>query len=77
MGKTIVVLLALLGLAFVARDIGGGLARGAVFARVLGVEVHLEVRLERAHRLAPPPPSRAGVAPLVEPDTLIVVRTRQ
>jgi hypothetical protein len=75
MGKTAAVVLAFAGLALVARDTGQSLARGAVFARVLGVEVHVEVRLQRPARLdAPPPPTMDDHR--LPPDTVIVSRSR-
>ena len=55
MGKAIVVLVALAGLALVGHgDRIAHLVRGDAAARLLGYEVHVSVMLERTHRSAAP-----------------------
>jgi len=74
MGKTVAVLLALLGFALLARNTGERLARGDAFARILGLEFHVQVRLEPAHHAAEPPPVCEPSTDVVVPDTLIAAR---
>jgi hypothetical protein len=59
MGKTVAVLLALLGDAF---------------ARILGLELRVQVRLEPAHHAADPASVCEASTDVVVPDTLIVAR---
>ncbi len=76
MGKTVAVFLALLGLASLARDTGARLARGDAFARILGLEFRVAVRLESAHHAAERASACGPSADVVVPDTLIIVRAR-